>query len=58
MNENVEKEKTITEHINFVISDKLKTEFKILLLRQKKNISEVLSGLVNEYVEKYKNNEE
>lgn len=57
MNENVEKEKANLDHINFVITDELKTEFKILLLRQKKNISEVLSGLVRDYVEKYKNGE-
>ena len=57
MSENVEKEKANLDHINFVITDELKTEFKILLLRQKKNISEVLSGLVAEYVEKYKDGE-
>ena len=48
MNEN---EKDKLEHINFVISDNLKTEFKILLLRQKKNISEVLVSLVERYIE-------
>lgn len=46
-----ENEKDKLEHINFVISDNLKTEFKILLLRQKKNISEVLVSLVERYIE-------
>jgi hypothetical protein len=57
MNENVENEKAITDHINFVIDKELKTEFKITLLRQDKNISEVLSGLVEEYVKKYQDGE-
>ena len=50
-----ENEKAKLEHINFVISDNLKTEFKILLLRQKKNISEVLVGLVERYIDENKN---
>ncbi|MHB1680018.1 MAG: hypothetical protein ACYCTB_05845 [bacterium] len=43
------------EHINFIISDELKTEFKFLLLRQKKNMTEVLNELIKKYIEENKN---
>ncbi|MHB1664470.1 MAG: hypothetical protein ACYCT7_04310 [bacterium] len=43
------------EHINFIIDDELKTEFKILLLRRKKNMSAVLNELIKKYIEESKN---
>ncbi len=45
------------EHINFIIDDELKTEFKFLLLKQKKNMSKVLNELISEYIKKNKRTE-
>ncbi len=42
-------------NINFIIDDELKTEFKILLLRRKKNMSAVLNELIKKYIEESKN---
>ena len=51
---NKDKNKKV-EHINFIIDDELKTEFKILLLRRKKNMSAVLNELIKKYIEESKN---
>lgn len=54
MNEN---EKVVMSNINFAINNELKKEFKMLLIKQEKSVSEVLSSLVEKYIEESKNEE-
>lgn len=54
MNEN---EKVVMSNINFAINNELKKEFKMLLIKQEKSVSEVLSSLVEKYIEESQNEE-
>ncbi len=52
MNEN---EKVVMSNINFAINNELKKEFKMLLIKQEKSVSEVLVRLVERYIDENKN---
>ena len=52
-----ENEKVKMNNINFAISNELKKEFKMLLIKQEKSVSEVLSSLVEKYIEESQNEE-